>query len=206
MRRFILLVVPVLVLAGCGGHEKREMRTTVTKDGETTTTVTTRTGNGDSHTDVRTTSSGGNSSAVASSSGGAVASSLSIDADDFKANLEIPGMSFGSNHLDLDGMKLFPGSTVKGMHVRATDRGSNQRGQMVLNYSSPAAPLVVAQHMADQARKAGFTLTANTTALVSGTKRDDDASKDFSMTLAPAASATSGSATSGVLTMTGSES
>jgi hypothetical protein len=180
MRRLALILVSVVGLAACGHKETQETQTTVTKDGVTTTTITKRVVDRDT--------------AHASNS----ASALSIDANDFKANLEIPGLAFGGEHMDLDGMKLYPGSKVTGMHVHATDRGSDQRGEVVMNYTSPATPTVVAPYIADQARKAGFTLTSNTTALVGGSKREHDKTSEFNITFAP-----DGDATVGALTISG---
>ncbi len=155
MRRLALILVPILGLAACGHKETQETQTTVTKDGVTTTTITKRVID-------RNTAHAANSP-----------SALSIDANDFKANVEIPGLAFGGEHMNLDGMKLYPGSKVTGMHVHANNQGNDERGQVVMNYSSPAAPAVVAPYMADQARKAGFSLTSNTTALIGGSKREN---------------------------------
>lgn len=181
MRRLALLALPLIALAGCGGHATEETTHTVTRDGVTTTTITTRAAG---HGDTATASTG---------------SGLSIDSDRFKANLDIPGLTFGGDDMDLEGMKLYPGSTVRGMHVHAVDRPGTEKGEVIIDFTSPAAPAVVAQHMADAARRADFTLSANTAALVSGTK-GGDGSHRFSVTFAP-----SGDGTVGQMTMTGNK-
>ena len=175
MRHFVLLLA-VAALSACGHKAEQETQTTVTKDGVTTTTIVKRSGD---------------ASAV---------SGLKIDSDKFKADIEIPGISFGGDHMDMDGMKLYPGSTVKGVRVHATDRPGAKHGEVTMSFTSPAAPAAVAKHTADQARAAGFTLTSNTTALVSGTKPGDDGTNSFSVTLNP-----DGDATVGQLTMTGAK-
>lgn len=181
MRRFALLVLPCLALAGCGGHATEETTKTVTKDGVTTTTITTHeVGHGG-----KATSTG---------------SGLSIDSDKFKANLDIPGLTFGGDDMDLEGMKLYPGSTVRGMHVHAVDRPGTEKGEVIVDFTSPAAPAVVAQHMADEARRADFALATDTAAMVSGTKPGGDGSHRFTVTLSP-----NGDGTAGQLTMTGSK-
>jgi len=175
MRRHVLFlaaVLPALALAGCG-DEAHDTKTVVTKDGVTTTTVTTS---------------------------DSLVSGLKIDTDKFKANLDIPGISFGGDHMNMDGMKLYPGSTVKGIRVHATDKPGEGHGEVVMAFTSPAAPATVAQRMANQAKAAGFTLTSNTTALISGSKPDDDGTNRFSVTLAA-----KGDATVGQLTVTGSK-
>ncbi len=186
MHRLAFVVLPLLVLAGCGGSHEKEQETTrtVTKDGVTTTTVTRREVDDDDRAVAR--------------AGGDTVSGLNIDSDKFKANLEIPGLTFGGDHMDLSGMKLYPGSTVKGMRVHAVDRGGADKGEVVVTFSSPAAPLAVAQHMADQAQKAGFTVSRNTSAEIAGVKPKDDGTESFDATLTP-----NGNATVGVLTLTG---
>lgn len=178
MRHAVLLLALPLTLAACDHKEQEETQTTVTKNGVTTTTITRREVDAD----------------AAKPGGG-----LSIDSDKFKANVEIPGLSFGADHMDLDGMKLYPGSTVKGVHVRAVDRGDNDRGEVTMDFSSPAGPAAVARHMADQARKAGFTVAASSAA-VSGRKLDGGKTDDFALEVYP-----NGDATIGHLTMTDSK-
>ena len=183
MRRFALPLATTLVVtvAGCGGHATEETTRTVTKDGVTTTTVSTHAvGRGDTAT--------------------ATGSGLSIDSDKFKANLDIPGLTFGGDSMDLDGMKLYPGSTVRGMHVHAVDRPGTEKGEVIVDFTSPAAPAVVAQHLADQARTAGFALGTDTAAAVSGSKPGNDGTHRFAVTLNP-----SGDGTVGQLTMTGTK-
>jgi len=181
--RHVLALTSLLVLAACGGKAHEETQTTVTKNGVTTTTITRRdVGHVERDGDANTTVSG-----------------LKIDSDKFKADVEIPGLSFGGEHMDLAGMKLYPGSTVKGVHVHAVDRPGQTSGEVVVDFTSPAAPLVVAQHMAGQARQAGFALASNTSAIVSGSK--PGAKDRFSVTLNP-----NGTATRGQLTITDTKS
>lgn len=192
MRRLALVIAPLIAVAGCSGKAHRETQTTVTRNGVTTTTITNREVDGDDADDAGT-------SATATTVAGA--SGLKIDSDQFKANLEIPGLSFGGDHLDLDGMKLYPGSTVKGVRVHAVDHPGSKRGEVVVTFTSPAAPLAVARHLAREAARAGFALSSNTTALVAGAKRDGDGEDNrFTATLNP-----TGTATLGQLTMTGTK-
>ncbi len=186
MRHVILIVL--LGLAACGGHATEETTHTVTKDGVTTTTITRRAvGRGERSS----------SPASASATSG---TGLSIDSDKFKANVDIPGMTFGGDHMDLGGMKLYPGSTVRGMHVHAVDRPGTEKGEVIVDFTSPAAPATVAQHMADEARRAGFRLTVNTAAQVGGSKVDGGETNRFAVTLNPDSSDTVGQ-----LTMTGAK-
>ncbi len=176
MPRIAFALAPLLAVVACGHKAEQETQTTVTHNGVTTTTITKRAVDRD-----------------ASTGGG-----LKIDSDQFKANVEIPGLSFGGDHMDLDGMKLYPGSTVKGVHVHAVDKGGADRGEVIMNFSSPAAPVTVARHMADQARNAGFTVTTDTAAAVAGSKADGSGRDSFTATFNA-----NGDATVGQLTLVG---
>lgn len=185
MRRAVLLlalplVLGPLVLAACGHRRTEETTTTVTKDGVTTTTVTTR--KVGAHDDDK------------------ASSGLDIDTDKFKANIEIPAMIFGSDHMDMDGMKLYPGSTVKGIHVKATDHDGDSRGTVTMDFTSPAAPAAVADHMKAQAVKAGFTVSGASAAGLTGTRAKEKDTDRFTVTLNP-----NGDATLGQMVMTGSK-
>ena len=184
MRRAALLLAVPLVLAGCGHHRhEEETTTTVTKDGVTTTTVARTSRHADGDADDGKTISG-----------------LNIDTDKFKANLEIPGLSFGGDDMDMDGMKLYPGSKVRGIRVKATKRDGDAKGAVTMDFTSPAAPAVIAAHMTEQAKKAGFTLADVTAAGFSGTKADGKDTNRFTVALTA-----NGTATAGQLTMTGSK-
>ncbi len=186
MRRAVLLlavpfVVPALFLAACDRRHTEETTTTVTKDGTTTTTVTTRKVGKRDADDAKV-------------------SGLTIDSDKFKANIEIPGMSFGADHMDIDGMKLYPGSKVKAVRVHARDRDGDKQGTVTMDFTSPATPPAVAVHMAAEAKKAGFAVTGVSPAGLSGTKTEDKEANHFTVTLNA-----NGDATLGQLTMTGSK-
>ncbi len=173
MRRHLVLIAVPFALAGCGHKAHQETQTTVTRNGVTTTTITNR--DVDAKDDT--------------------ISGLKIDSDKFKANIEVPGLSFGGDHMDMDGMKLYPGSRVKGVRVHAVDRPGAKSGEVVMDFTSPAAPAVVARHMADQARHAGFTLSSDTPSSIVGTKAGDHGPDRFAVTLNPNGDATVGQVT-----------
>lgn len=132
-------------------------------------------------------------------SGNKVVSALSIDTKDFKANIEVPGLELAGGHLDLDGIKLYPGTKVHGIRVRATDAGKADSHSVAFDFVSPALPDAVADHLVKQARDEGFTVerSAGTAGGVelTGTKFKHDETNRFHFSLKPAGSETAGTAT-----------
>ena len=131
---------------------------------------------------------------------GKTVSALNIDTDGFKANVEVPGLSFGGDKMDLDGMKLFPGSKVKGVRVKATDKDGTKNGSVTIDFTSPAAPATVSEHLAREAEKAGYTVSGVSPAGLKGTKREDGKDDVFAFALVA-----EGAGTSGQMTMTGGQ-
>lgn len=81
---------------------------------------------------------------------------LKIDADGFKAALEIPGMEIGGKKFDLDGMKLYPGSSVKGMTVQARAKDGEKKGTVRVTFTSPASPDSVLAFAEKEAAREGY--------------------------------------------------
>lgn len=177
MRFWPLLIIVPLAVSGCDKRHSQTTTTTTAPDGTVTRVTTT-----------------------GPLTGEAAVSGLDIDTDGFKAKLEIPGLTFGGDHMDIDGMKHYPGTKVRGVRVNATDRGSDEKGSVTMDFTSPATPAVVSTYMAEQARKAGYALTDVSTAGFTGIKREDDDSNRLTIALKA-----DGVATSGLMTMAGSK-
>ncbi|MGL4542932.1 MAG: hypothetical protein ACRCUI_10530, partial [Polymorphobacter sp.] len=58
-------------------------------------------------------------------------SALSIDTDGFKADIQIPGIEFSGDKLDIDGIMLPKGSVIKGMKIRAVETAGRDHGSVV---------------------------------------------------------------------------
>ncbi len=89
-----------------------------------------------------------------------VSSTLAIDTDAFKANVEVPGLQLSGSHVDIAGVKLYPGSTVRGMKITASDRDGGKSHRVAFDFSSPASVADVSRHLSGQGTAAGFTLTS----------------------------------------------
>jgi len=126
--------------------------------------------------------------AVPAAGNAPVEKGLAINTPAFEGRLNIPGMTIGGEDMDLDGMKLPPGSKVTGIKVDAPDAG---RDQVRIAFTSDTAAAAVAEHFRAQGREAGYALVAGTTDPldVRGAKTDGES---FALTVAPAGAGATG--------------
>ncbi len=122
-------------------------------------------------------------------------SGFKIDTDKFKASIDIPGLEMGGKDFDIDGMKLLPGSKVRGMKVVASEKAGDKHGVVTISFVSPGTPDAVLTHAATQARDKGWTVARSTSGL-GGTKGE----KTVAYRVAAA-----GGQTSGTVTLTGDD-
>lgn len=115
-----------------------------------------------------------------------------IDTDQFKASVDIPGMEMGGKDFDIDGMKLLPGSTVRGIKVVASEKAGDKHGVLTFSFISPATPDAVLAHAEAQAKAKGWTVARSSNG-IGGTKDDK--------TIAYRVAAT-GAQTNGTVTLT----
>jgi len=79
---------------------------------------------------------------------------LSLSVPGFEGKVKIPGMELGGENMDIDGMKLYPGTKLSGINV--TDQSGKGNGKVEMRFASPASPDKVAAYYAAAARDAGF--------------------------------------------------
>lgn len=129
MRRLVL-IAPVLFLAACskGGDGTNFSINAKTDDGSPVT-------------------------AQANGQSGQV----SIDTPVFKADVKLPKFALDSAHMDLDGVKLFPGSKVEGVNVEG---GENKDGSVRISFDAPADTGQVHGWFQKQMSDAGYTAKA----------------------------------------------
>jgi hypothetical protein len=103
------------------------------------------------------------------------AQGMSISVPGFEAKMTIPGLKMGGENMDIDGMKLYPGTKLAAINVNGHDGAG---GGVDLHYTSAAAPVALAQYYADAARAQAFTgvnvATANGASTVTAIKPDGD--------------------------------
>lgn len=116
---------------------------------------------------------------------------LSIETPGFAGKIAIKGMKLGSEHMDIDGMKLYPGTELAAIDV--TDRKGADNGRVDMRFTSPDAPDRIAAYYAAAARDAGFSDVAvknsGGTATFSAIKNDGDR---VTIDIAPAAKGSAG--------------
>jgi hypothetical protein len=94
---------------------------------------------------------------VPAAGGVPVEKGVAITSPEFEGRLNIPGMTLAGDDIDLDGMKLPPGSKVTGIKVDAPEAG---RDQVRIAFTSDTAAAAVAEHFRAQGRAAGYALVA----------------------------------------------
>lgn len=153
-----ILLLATLALGGCGGHDG--------KDGA----------------DIRVTGEDGNVVASADGQTGRV----SLKLPGFSANVRLPRLNLDADDIDIDGVKLYPGSAVNGVDVKAGKPGAEDRVE--IRFTAPAAPAQVRDYFVSAFRDEGMTVAARGNGLA-GTGRDGD---PFSIDLTPEKGGTAG--------------
>lgn len=150
MLRLIPLALAALALAGCGES-----------DGNSTSI-----------------SFSSNSSDGAVSGGIDSSGNLKIDTNGFKADLKLPKFAIDASNFEMNGVHLYPGSTISAINVNGDD-DHKDAGKVRVAFTSPATAATVRDWLKERLTKAGFTLAADGAGL-SG-KTDDG--KPFALKL-----------------------
>jgi hypothetical protein len=84
-----------------------------------------------------------------------------------QGQVKVPAMMMHNGNIDIDGVKLMPGSSVTGFNVNAGDKGA----RVDMSFTAPASPDEVRSYYADQFRKQGVEVALAGDA-VTGKSRD----------------------------------
>jgi hypothetical protein len=101
-----------------------------------------------------------------------------------KGQVKVPAMMMHNGNIDIDGVKLMPGSSVTGFSVLAGDKGANVN----MAFTAPASPDEVRSYYVDQFRKQGVEVALAGDA-VTGKSKDGN---PFVIQVNPAASGSQG--------------
>ena len=113
---------------------------------------------------------GGNSTTISFSSNGSDGNvagaidkdgNIKIDSDGFKADVKIPAIKLDAKDFDMNGVHLYPGSTITTMNIAAQDKKGDKddSGKVSVAFTSPAAAATVRDWLKERLDKAGFTLS-----------------------------------------------
>jgi hypothetical protein len=108
---------------------------------------------------------------------------IAIDAPGFSGSLKLPKLHLDANDFDMNGVHLYPGSSVTGMNINAHDKGNggDDDGAVTVSFASPASPDAVQSWFLDRLNKANFSVKTDGTGLSGFT----DDKKPFRLDLSP---------------------
>lgn len=111
---------------------------------------------------------------------------VSVKAPGFEGSLKLPKFEIGAENFEIDGLKLYPGSTIANLNVDANqDKGGEDTVR--IQFDSPAAADQVRSWFREQMQAAGFTVAASGSELRGKTSEGSD----FTLKLDPAGDAKS---------------
>ena len=106
---------------------------------------------------------------------------VAIKAPGFEGSLKLPKFDLGAGDFQVDGLKLYPGSTIASLNVDANqDKGGDDTVRV--QFDAPAAADQVRTWFREQMQSAGFTVAANGSQLSGKTSEGSD----FTLKLDPA--------------------
>lgn len=82
---------------------------------------------------------------------------IKVDVPGFEGSIKLPKIKLDADSVDLNGVKLYPGSTIQGVDI-ADGKGAGEAG-MRLRFESPAAAATVRDWFGERLGKAGFAVT-----------------------------------------------
>jgi hypothetical protein len=87
---------------------------------------------------------------------------MAIKAPGFEGAIKLPQIHVDAENFDVEGVKLYPNSTVNELNVDAEDRaGDHDKGKVRIAFESPAATATVQGWFRDKMTARGFKLEAD---------------------------------------------
>lgn len=137
--------------------------------------------------DISISDEGGNVVASADGKSGEVA----VNVPGFSAKVKLPKIDLTAKDFDLDGVKLYPGSTIGAMNVKGGDTDGEEGrdgGSVQVRFSAPARPEEVRSYFLNSFREKGMKAWPEGTGIAG--RNEDDA--PFRIDLNPAGGKTDG--------------
>jgi len=87
---------------------------------------------------------------------------VAIKGDGFEGNFKVPGVKMTAENFDMDGVKLYPGSTITAFNIDAKDHPGEKKdeGKVTTSFTSPGALAKVQGWFRDKLTEKGFKFAA----------------------------------------------
>lgn len=82
---------------------------------------------------------------------------VEIKAPGFAGSIRLPKIQINAEDFEVNGVKLYPGSTIDDFRADAEDKGGDDdKGRVTIRFRSPATPVTVRDWFRDNMTKQGF--------------------------------------------------
>ncbi|RSY79067.1 hypothetical protein DAH66_17805 [Sphingomonas koreensis] len=103
---------------------------------------------------------------------------VAVKAPGFEGSIKLPKFDLGADNFEVDGLKLYPGSTIASLNVDANqDKGGED--SVRVQFDAPAAADKVRNWFQEQMQTAGFTIAAKDGQLSGKTSEGSDFTLDI---------------------------
>ena len=102
---------------------------------------------------------------------------MKIDVPGFQGTVKLPKIKIDTGNFDLNGVRLYPGSSIKTLNIVGNDKAGGLR----VAFASPATPIVVRDWFAQRLGKVGYQVHPEGANLIGTTGEN----KPFRLELAP---------------------
>ena len=106
---------------------------------------------------------------------------VSVNLPGFDANVRLPKVMLKDSNFDIDGVKLYPGSTVASINVQGDKTGAEDKSRVQIIYTAPAEPKPVRDWFVKAFAEKGVAAKISGESLTGKTKDGTP----FTMTFAP---------------------
>ncbi len=122
--------------------------------------------------------------------------SMSITAPGFSAKMDLPNLDLGTGSMQIEDMKIFPGTKIQGVNITGDTGKSDDtdgKGQVEMGFTAPGGVDQVMAWYRDQAQKTGWTIVTPTVGnQFEATKAGEHGPAHFALRVAATASGSDG--------------
>lgn len=103
-----------------------------------------------------------------------------IETPFFKGKMKLPNVKLDASNFDMNGVHLYPGSTIGSVNITAKDKpNAAEDGHVRVAFTSPASPTAVRDWFKAKLTAAGFTLTPEGNGLTGKTNEGEPFALDL---------------------------